>query len=77
MPFLHVLRGSLLRGSTIPRYYLLPLTTLYEIAPITPPMMGATQNNHTCDKAAVSANNATPNERAGLTEVLVTGIETK
>lgn len=38
------------------------------------PTIGATQNNQSWLKAAVSANIATPVLRAGLTEVLVTGI---
>lgn len=38
------------------------------------PTIGATQNNHNWLNAAVSAKNATAVLRAGLTEVLVTGI---
>lgn len=38
------------------------------------PKIGATQNNHSWLKAAVSAKKATPVLRAGLTEVLLTGI---
>ena len=38
------------------------------------PMMGANQNSQSCGTARASAKNATPVERAGFTEVLVTGI---
>ena len=44
-------------------------------APIAAPARGASQNIHSCEIAAVSAKRATAVERAGLTEVLVTGIE--
>ena len=39
------------------------------------PMIGATQNNHSCSIAAPPTNNAGPVERAGFTDVFVTGIE--
>ena len=38
-------------------------------------MIGASQNSHSCDSAPLPANSATAVERAGLTEVLVTGME--
>ena len=44
-------------------------------APTAAPTSGAIQNSHSWPTAAVSANSATPVERAGLTDVLVTGIE--
>lgn len=47
----------------------------YANAPIIAPKIGATQNNHNCSIAQEPWNNATPVERAGFTEVLVTGIE--
>lgn len=37
-------------------------------------MRGATQNNHNCPNAQPPANKAGPVLRAGLTEVLVTGM---
>src|SRR2546425_2536462 len=37
--------------------------------------MGATQNSHSCEMAISGPNRAGPVLRAGLTEVLVTGIE--
>ena len=40
------------------------------------PTIGASQKAHSC-AAAPSWKNATPVDRAGLTEVLVTGIETR
>ena len=43
-------------------------------APITPQIIGATQNNHNWLNAAVSEKNATAVLRAGFTDVLVTGI---
>src|SRR5690606_12402732 len=46
-------------------------------APAAAPMRGAAQKTHSWVKAAVSAKIATPVERAGLTEVFVTGIETR
>ena len=42
---------------------------------MTPPMMGATQNSQSCVIAPPPANSATAVERAGFTDVLVTGIE--
>src|SRR5688572_14406202 len=39
------------------------------------PISGATQNNQSCSRAHVPWKIATPSERAGLTDVLVTGIE--
>lgn len=47
----------------------------YAIAPMIAPAIGAAQNNHNCSIAHEPWNNATPVERAGFTEVLVTGIE--
>ena len=38
------------------------------------PAMGAAQNNHNCSMAHEPWKSATPVLRAGLTEVLVTGI---
>lgn len=49
-------------------------TRLYNKAPIIPPTIGAIQKIQSWLIAAVSAKNATPVLRAGLTEVLVTGI---
>ena len=46
-------------------------------APSTAPISGANQNSQSCDKAGVCANKATAVDRAGFTEVLVTGIEIK
>ena len=45
------------------------------IAPIAAPTSGATQNSQSWPSALVSANKAAAAERAGLTEVFVTGIE--
>src|SRR3546814_1953734 len=42
--------------------------------PIRPPRNGATQNSHSWLIAPAPANSATPVERAGFTEVLVTGM---
>ena len=47
------------------------------MAPIAAPISGATQNSQSWLIAAVSANSAAAVERAGLTDVLVTGIEIK
>ena len=44
-------------------------------APIAAPISGATQNSQSWPTAPVSAKKATAVERAGFTEVLVTGIE--
>ena len=44
-------------------------------APTMAPTMGATQNSHSWLTAMSGPNTATPVERAGLTEVLVTGME--
>src|SRR6056300_226020 len=52
--------------------------TVFQInAPIAAPTSGATQNIHNCASAGPSAKRATPVERAGLTDVFVTGIDTK
>lgn len=40
------------------------------------PTIGATQNSHSCSSAQPPTNSAGPVERAGLTEVLVTGMLT-
>lgn len=45
------------------------------IAPIAAPANGATQKAQSWLRAAVSANRAAAVERAGLTDVLLTGIE--
>jgi len=45
------------------------------IAPSMAPTNGATQNIQSCASAGASAKRATPVERAGFTEVFVTGIE--
>ena len=42
---------------------------------MTAPTIGATQNSQSCCRAQPPTNSAGPVERAGLTEVLVTGIE--
>lgn len=44
-------------------------------APTIAPKMGATQNSHSCEIAHPCTNSAVPVERAGFTDVLVTGIE--
>src|SRR5271163_407434 len=44
---------------------------------ISAPRIGAIQNSHSCAICSPPANNAGPVLRAGLTEVLVTGIETR
>ena len=46
-------------------------------APSTAPIIGATQNSHSWAMAQSPTNTATPVLRAGLTEVLVIGIETR
>jgi hypothetical protein len=38
------------------------------------PAMGATQNSHSCSSAQPPTNSAGPVERAGLTDVFVTGM---
>ena len=43
--------------------------------PSNPPPSGAAQNSQSCCKAQPPTNSACPVERAGLTEVLSTGIE--
>ncbi len=45
------------------------------IAPSAAPASGAIQKSQSCPSAPFSAKNATAVERAGFTEVLVTGIE--
>ncbi len=53
-------------------------SSAFEIsAPIAAPASGASQNSQSCAMAGPSANSATPVDRAGLTEVLVTGIDTR
>ena len=47
------------------------------MAPSTPPTMGATQKIHSCCSAHGSAKRAAAVERAGFTEVLDTGIDTR
>src|SRR5687768_11159050 len=42
--------------------------------PIRPPRIGANHNSHSWLRAPEPANSATPVERAGFTEVLVTGM---
>src|SRR5688500_5485757 len=46
----------------------------YSAPPARPPTIGATQNSHNWASAPPPANSATPVERAGFTEVLVTGM---
>jgi hypothetical protein len=46
-------------------------------APAAAPISGATQNSQSCGTAPLSAKNATAVDRAGLTEVFVTGIDTR
>ena len=53
----------------------LPRKAFQMIAPTAAPISGAIQNSQSWLRAAVSAKSATPVERAGLTEVFVTGIE--
>src|SRR5258705_12800486 len=43
----------------------------------TAPTIGATQKSHSCESAHPPTNKAGPVDRAGLTDVLVTGILTK
>jgi len=45
------------------------------IAPNAAPINGATQNSQSCPSAGPSANNATPVDRAGLTDVFEIGME--
>ncbi len=54
-----------------------PKSAFHTTAPMAAPTMGATQNSQSWPMAPVCANSATPVERAGLTEVLVTGMETR
>ncbi|GER22924.1 hypothetical protein NCCP1664_14210 [Zafaria cholistanensis] len=42
---------------------------------IAAPASGARMNSHTWPRASGPANQATPSERAGFTDVLVTGME--
>lgn len=49
--------------------------TGYSTPAITAPIIGASQNIHSWSTAAPPTNSAGPVERAGLTDVLVTGIE--
>lgn len=49
--------------------------TLQMAAPMAPPAIGASQNSQSCCKAHPPTKSACPVERAGLTEVLVTGME--
>src|SRR4029078_13581167 len=51
-----------------------PATIRSRAPPTPPPTSGTTQNNHSCCTAQRGANRATPVLRAGLTEVLVTGM---
>ena len=44
---------------------------------ITAPTIGASQNSQSCDTYSPPANSAGPVLRAGLTDVLVTGIDTR
>lgn len=46
----------------------------YTSPPMMPPMIGITQKNHNWSTAQPCWNKATPVERAGFTEVLVTGM---
>lgn len=43
--------------------------------PSAPPMIGAAQNSHSCCRARPPSTRAGPVDRAGLTDVLVIGIE--
>ena len=50
----------------------------WKVAPaMAPPMIGASQNTHSCRGAPSPLKNATPVERAGLTEVFEIGIDTR
>src|SRR4029078_13297162 len=74
-------------GFAVPMLGLLPtpsssatfeaVISAYVAPAIAAPMIGATKNSHTSHRAAGPANQATPRERAGLTEVLVTGMDTR
>jgi hypothetical protein len=46
-----------------------PVMIAYVAPAIAAPMMGPTMNNQTCTSAPPPANQATPSERAGFTEV--------
>ena len=51
------------------------VSSVFQISPpIAAPASGATQNSQSWCSASVVATKATPVDRAGLTEVLVTGI---
>ena len=52
-------------------------TILQTSAPRIAPNIGASQNSQSCENAAVSAKNTTPVERAGFSDVLVIGMETR
>ncbi len=52
-----------------------PISERYPMPPMMPPISGATQNSQSCPSAQPPANTATPVLRAGLTDVLVTGME--
>src|SRR5208283_5763047 len=49
--------------------------SLWSRPPMAPPTSGAAQNSQSCCSAHPPSNRAGPVERAGLTEVLVTGME--
>src|SRR5690242_9309595 len=51
-----------------------PTTKRYPTPAIAAPASGATQNSHNCASAQPPTNNAGPVERAGFTDVLVTGM---
>src|SRR5262245_16200107 len=53
------------------------LSQRYANAPAAPPSSGATQNSQSCAIAQPPTNSAGPVLRAGFTDVLVTGIETR
>ena len=53
------------------------LSQRYANAPAAPPSSGATQNSQSWAIAQPPTNSAGPVLRAGLTDVLVTGIETR
>ncbi len=55
----------------------LPVSHWYEPPASAAPSSGATQNSYTCCKAVPPTMSAGPSERAGFTDVLVTGMLTR
>jgi hypothetical protein len=55
----------------------LPSSRAYVAPAIIAPATGASQNAHSCSIASIPANSAGPVDRAGFTEVLLTGMLTR